>query len=253
VHGHRTINGHSSYDPPLLRLLSGRDQGFGDVSHLRAAVSGVRALGARYVVVHGGRFGSPAMERALVLALEDGQIAARHDFGRTVVFTLAEDVRPVEDVSHPIPHTAMRTRSSHSPDRLPLLFDGNRDSRWLSAGRQTGREWIEIELDGPRDVGHVRMQTAERSFGDYPRELTIEAVEPAGTRTLFSGSVLPAFARGFLVDHAYPIMDVVLPPNRARVIRLRQGGTTDELFWSIHELQLLERGDGDTRSTGATR
>jgi hypothetical protein len=253
VHGHRTINGRSSYDPPLLRLLSGSDQGFGDASHLGAAVSCVRALGTRYVVVHGGRFGSPAMEAALIRALENGQTAARHDFGRTVVFTLAEDVRPVEGVSHPIPPTAMRTRSSHSPDRLPLLFDGNRDSRWLSAGRQTGREWIEIELDGPRDVGHVRMQTAERSFGDYPRELTIEAVGPAGTTTLFSGSVLPHFARGFLVDHAYPIIDVALPPNRARVIRLRQGGATDELFWSIHELELLERGESDTRSTGDTR
>jgi hypothetical protein len=144
----------------------------------------------------------------------------------------------------------MRTRSSHSPDRLPLLFDGNRDSRWLSAGRQTGREWIEIEFDGPRDVGHVRMQTAERSFGDYPRELTIEAVEPAGTRTLFSGSVLPHFARAFLVRSSpTPSSTSSLPPNRARVIRLRQGGVTDELFWSIHELELRERVDSGTRST----
>jgi hypothetical protein len=253
VHGHRTINGHSSYDPPLLRLLSGRDQGFGDANHLGAAVACVRALGARYVVVHGGRFDSPATETALLHEFESGPIAARHDFGRTVVFALAEDVPPVEGVSHPIPRTAMRARSSHSADRLPLLFDGNRDSRWLSAGRQTGREWIEIEFDKPRDVGHVRMQTAERSFGDYPRELTIEAVEPAGTRTLFSGSVLPHFARGFLVDHVYPIIDVPLPPNRARVIRLRQGGVTDELFWSIHELELLERVDSGTRSTGDTR
>jgi len=253
VHGHRTINGHSSYDPPLLRLLSGRDQGFGDANHLGAAVACVRALGARYVVVHGSRFDSPATETALLHEFESGQIAARHDFGRTVVFALAEDVPPVESVSHPIPHTAMRTRSSHSPDRLPLLFDGNRDSRWLSAGRQTGREWIEIEFDTPRDVGHVRMQTAERSFGDYPRVLTIEAVEPAGTRTLFSGSVLPHFARGFLLDHAYPVVDVALPPNRARVIRLRQGGVTDELFWSIHELELRERVDSGMRSTGDTR
>jgi hypothetical protein len=253
VHGHRTINGRSSYDPPLLRLLSGRDQGFGDPSHLGAAVGCVRALGTRYVVVHGGQFGNPAMEAALIHEFESGQIAARHDFGHTVVFTLAEDVPPVAGVSHPIPHSAMRARSSHSPDRLPLLFDGNRDSRWLSGGRQTGREWIEIELDRPRDVEHVRMQTADRSFGDYPRELTIEAVEPAGTRTLFSGSVLPHFARGFLVDHAYPVVDVVLPPNRARVIRLRQGGVTDELFWSIHELELLERVDNGTRSTGDTR
>lgn len=255
VHGHRTINGHSSYDPPLLRLLSGRDQGFGDSNHLGAAVGCVRALGARYVVMHGGRFGSPAMEAALIRELENGQISSRHDFGRTVVFTLAEDVPPVgeDGNARPIPHTAMRTRSSHAPDRLPLLFDGNRDSRWLSAGRQTGREWIEIELDGPRDVAHVRMQTAERSFGDYPRELTIEAVEPAGTRTLFHGSVLPHFARGFLVDHAYPTIDVVLPANRARTIRLRQAGVTDELFWSIHELELLERVESSTHSTGDPR
>src|SRR5206468_4414229 len=140
-----------SYDPPLLRLLSGQDQGFGDASHLGAAIGCVRALGTRYVVVHGGRFDTPAMETALIHEFESGQIAARRDFGRTVVFTLAEDVRPVEGVSHPIPPSTIRTRSSHSPDRLPLLFDGNPDSRWLSAGRQTGREWIEIELDGLRD------------------------------------------------------------------------------------------------------
>jgi hypothetical protein len=255
VHGHRTINGHSSYDPPLLRLLSARDQGFGDSSHLGAAIACVRALGARYVVVHGGRFGSPAMEASLIRELENGQSAARHDFGRTAVFTLADDDRPMNEAGmfRPVPNGAMRTRSSHSPDRLPLLFDRNRDTRWLSAGRQTGREWIEVELDGPRDVGRVRMQTAERSFGDYPRELTIEAVEPAGTRTLFHGSVLPQFARGLLVDHAYPNIDVALPPNRARAIRLRQGGVTDELFWSIHELELLERVDDRTGSTGGSR
>jgi hypothetical protein len=55
------------------------------------------------------------------------------------------------------------------------------------------------------------------------------------------------------LDHAYPVVDVALPPNRARVIRLRQGGVTDELFWSIHELELLERVDSGTRSTGDTR
>jgi hypothetical protein len=121
------------------------------------------------------------------------------------------------------------------------MFDRNRDTRWLSAGRQTGREWIEIEFDAPRDVARLRMQTAERSFGDYPRELAIEALEPAGTRTLFRGSVLPHFGRGFIVDHAYPVIDIALPGNHARAIRLRQLGVTDELFWSIHELELLER------------
>ena len=73
---------------------------------------------------------------------------------------------------------------------------------------------------------------------------TAEAVEPDGTQTLFRGSVLPQFGRGFVVDHAYPNIDVLLPVNHARMIRLRQLGRTDELFWSIHELQLWERGRG---------
>ena len=61
VHGHRTINGRSSYDPPLLRLLSGRDQGFGDANHLGAAVACVRALGTMWY--DGGRFDTPQRKR----------------------------------------------------------------------------------------------------------------------------------------------------------------------------------------------
>ena len=85
------------------------------------------------------------------------------------------------------------------------------------------------------------MQTAERSFGDYPRDLAIDLVEDAGTRTVFRGSVLPAFGRGLDADLTYPWIDIRLPDNQARLIRLRQLGTTDQLFWSIHELQIEER------------
>ena len=122
------------------------------------------------------------------------------------------------------------------------MFDRDRDTRWLTADRQTGSEWIELELDSPRNVAAVRMQTAERSFGDYPRELAVDAIEAGGARTLFRGSVLPAFGRGFAADRSYPNIDILLPDNQAQVIRLRQLGVTDALFWSIHELELSERG-----------
>ncbi len=252
VHGHRTVNGHSSYDPPLLRLLVGADHApFTELDRLGSTVELIRTLGVRYMVVHRGRFEDPAVETALMRELEGdrGQVVARNDFDRTAVFTLRED-RPADDPEglRPIPVSAIHARASHAPGRLPLMFDRNRDTRWLSAGRQTGREWIEIEFDAPRDVARLRMQTAERSFGDYPRELAIEALEPTGTRTLFRGSVLPHFGRGFIVDHAYPVIDIALPGNHARAIRLRQLGVTDELFWSIHELELLERPAPDVAS-----
>lgn len=256
-HGHPTLNGHSGYDPPLVQLLVARDHApFAETSGLGAAIDLVRAIGVRYVVVHRGRFADPGIESALLRELEtDGpHTVARNDFGQTVVFTLAADnPRPDDANSQPVPTSSIQLKASHSPGRLPLVVDGNRETRWLTGTHQSGNEWIEITLDRPRNVSRVRMQTAERSFGDYPRELTIEAVEPAGTRMLFHGSVLPHFARGFLVDHAYPIIDVALPPNRAHVIRLRQVGVTDELFWSIHELELLERVEDKTRSTDGTR
>jgi hypothetical protein len=244
-HGHRIVNGSSSYTPALTQLLESESHSpFADAGRLGDAVGLLRGVGVRYAVVHGDAFMNPAIEAALVRSLESDrrQVAAQHRFGDTIVFTLAPDEELAADASRPVPSSAVRARASHSPDRLPLLFDGDRDTRWLSAEPQSGREWIELELDAPRNVSEVRMQTAERSFADYPRELAIDAVEAGGVRTLFRGSVLPQFGRGLRGNLSYPSIDIRLPDNQARAIRLRQLGVTDQLFWSIHELELRERG-----------
>jgi hypothetical protein len=243
-HGHRIVNGSSSYTPALTQLLqSDSHSPLADAGRLGGAVGMVRSLGVRYVVIHRDGFANRANEAALVLALESDprQVAAEHRFGGTIVFTLAPDEELGADASRPIPSSAVRAHASHSPERLPLLFDGDRDTRWLSGEPQTGHEWIELELDTTRNVSEVRMQTAERSFADYPRELAIDAVEAGGDRPLFRGSVLPQFGRGLRRNLSYPSIDIRLPDNQARVIRLRQLGTSDQLFWSIHGLELRER------------
>ena len=170
------------------------------------------------------------------------QVAAEHAFGQTTVFTLSEAPPPAEARGvRAVPASAIRARASNASGRLPFLFDGNRDTRWLTGARQTGREWIELLFDAPRRVAAVRMQTAERSFGDYPRELAIDVLEGTASRTVFRGSVLVAFGRGLAVNYKYPTIEIPLPDNRATGLRLRQLGVTDVLFWSIHELELLER------------
>ena len=99
----------------------------------------------------------------------------------------------------------------------------------------------EIAFDSPRNVAAVRMQTAERSFADYPRDLAIETVEAAGVRSLFHGPVLRHFGRAFVNNNSYPTIEIVLPDNLTRTLRIRQLGTTQQEFWSIHELTLMER------------
>jgi hypothetical protein len=255
-HGHRIVNGRSGFAPALSQWLYSPDQSpLADTGHLGPGIEFLRALGVRYVVVHRGEFDQPSLEAALESALTANrrQVTATHDFGGTVVFTLAEDDPALRDAGgtnqesgaktgrRAIPSSAMHVSSSESPDRLGLLFDGDRDTRWLTGRPQTGSEWIEMAFDSPRNVAVVRMQTAERSFGDYPRELAIDAIETGGDRTLFRGSVLPQFGRGLAANLTYPTIDIPLPDNEARAIRLRQLGTTGRLFWSIHELELRER------------
>ena len=122
------------------------------------------------------------------------------------------------------------------------MFDNDPDTRWISGGRQRGDEAIELALDRPRDVRVLRMRLATRSFADYPRDLAVEAVEDGGAvRSLFRGTVLPQMARAMVADGEYPFLEIVLPPNQARALRIRQVGETHLFFWSIHELQLLER------------
>ncbi len=250
-HHHPIVNGHSGYETPLLEFLDGGPSPFNEIDRLGAAIDMLRALGVRYIVMRHDDFKNQAVADALTRALETdaSQVEARQQFGKTAVFTLAPAAGPPaaspesQDLRL-VPASAIRPSVSHTPQRLALAFDGNRDSRWLSGERQSGREWIELQLDRARDVRLVRMQTAERSFGDYPRELAIDLVEDAGTRTVFQGSVLPQFARGLLANHNYPNIDLVLPENRSQALRLRQLATTHSFFWSIHELQVWESSAG---------
>jgi hypothetical protein len=244
IHGHRVVNGHSGYVTPLAGWLRGGLSPIREAGRQSDAVALLRGIGVRYLVVHRAAYEDGALADALaaVIERETQQIAAYRTFGDTTVATLTPfDLPAAPADTQVIPLASIRAQASHSADRLPLMFDGDSDSRWLTGAHQSGDEWIQLELDRSRDVRVVRMQVGARSFGDYPRDLAIEAVEDTGTRTLFRGSVLPQLARGVIADGEHPFVEIVLPSNHARVLRLRQLGTTRTFFWSIHELELLER------------
>jgi hypothetical protein len=244
VHGHRVVNGHSGYVTPLALWLGGGHSPFRESPRQGDAVALLRGIGVRYLVLHRAAYEDRSLADAMRAVIEGdhGQIAAHRTFGETTVAALTPlDLPAAPSNAQAIPLATIRAQASHSADRLPSLFDGDPDSRWLTGAHQSGGEWLQLDLDRSRDVGVLRMQLAVRSFGDYPRDLAIEAVEDSGTRTLFRGSVLPMLARGVIADGEYPVIEIVLPRNHARALRLRQLAATRTFFWSIHELQLLER------------
>ena len=243
AHRHRVVNGHSGYLTPLLEWLGGGHSPFWEVERQHDAVAAVRGIGVRYLVVHASAYTDRAVLGALntVITSDAAQVVDRRSFGDITVAVLAPLEAPLPQSTTPIAATSIQASASHSADRLPQLFDGDPDSRWISSHPQNGDEWIELTLDRPRDVHVVRLQLGKRSFGDYPRRLEIDAIEESGVRTLFADTVLPQLAAGIVVNGDYPWIEIVLPANHARSIRLRQTGAARTFFWSIHELQLSER------------
>jgi hypothetical protein len=117
-----------------------------------------------------------------VLFLNLREIGSVRDFGSTVVLTLPYEPLPRRpDDLRRIPSSALRATASVGGDRLPFAFDGDPDSRWLT-GASKRREWLQLELTAAATSKMISFNLAERSFGDHPRGLAVDATDDAGTR-----------------------------------------------------------------------
>ncbi len=248
-HRHPIVNGRSGYVTPLVYYLRHPASPLRDPSQFADAVRGLRALGVKYIAVDADGY-LDATDAAATLAgmsRSADQIVATVEFGATTMFTLedtgASDVVTLDETSlTAVAEHAFEARASHMDHRLDLAFDGDPDTRWLSGQAQAGHEWIECVFDEPRDIGRVRVQMAIRSLGDYPRDFLIEAAGDDGEyRQLARLRGLPALMQGVIDDVESPAIDVTLPPNLTRTLRLRQTGQAAPWYWSIHELALWER------------
>src|SRR6185503_16489679 len=115
-----------------------------------------------------------------------------------------------------------RVDASDAADRLPLALDGDADTRWLTGRPQAGDEWIRIEFDRPRDVTRVGLQLAERSFGDYPREVLVESRSAQGAAAvLYHERSLVRFGQVLAAGTSYPWITIRLPTNSTRTLTIR--------------------------------
>jgi hypothetical protein len=246
IHGHRIVNGHSGYVTPLAVWLRGGHSPLRESGRQRDAVEMLRSLGVKYLVIHRLLYEDPSLfDEVMRVVNDDPQVIGHWTFGDTTVAALApSELAVIAPSVTPIPSSSITARASDSSDRLPLLFDGDRDTRWLTGRPQAGDEWLELTFDRPRDVRVVRFQMGARSFGDYPRRLAIDVDGDGRIRTVFEGSVLPQLARGIVSDGEYPWIEVTLPENAATSLRLRETAAAHTFYWSIHELQVLGASEG---------
>ena len=245
-HLHPIVNGISGYDTPLQILFRDESSVLYDANRPADVVRMLRSLGVRYVVVHVDDYNLTQLNRdehgaALRLLRESGQVVEERRFLETFAFELQPPIPPpAPEPLVPIAGAEARVSVSHAADRAPFLRDGDRDSRWFTA--QDGSGWIAVDFARAADVARVDLRLAERSLTDYPRELQIEAIDPAGvTRTLYRAVPYPEFLIGFVADPRYPRLSIALPANRSTSLTIRDVGTAPGRWWSVHELELWRR------------
>jgi len=246
VHGHRIVNGYSGYGSALQGFVG---VPFRDLDRLGDALRMARALGIRWVAVHAPLFGrdrepGDALVRALRAAGPE-QVGRVEDFGSMALAELRPGA-PVQAAIDPawqeIAPRWFHAAASANAAMLPLAFDGDPTTRWSSGAPQRGREWIEITFDASCDLARVRLEANRFTEADYPRGL-VAASSPDGVRfeTLFSGGVADRLAVSIVTEAQRPGVDIMLPPNATRVLRLATSGETRALHWSVTELRLWAR------------
>jgi hypothetical protein len=246
THGNRIVNGYSGYGSALQDFVGGPP--FTEIARIDDALAMARALGLRWIIVHPPLYKDPTSGAAILEAVR----GATTHIARVVPFEAAAvaELRPrasrtslpVDPAWREVPPRAFTPSASHNPDGLRRAFDGDRSTRWFTGERQRGAEWIELRFHSPLDVARVRLEMDRRSNGDYPRGLVAEGSEDGRTwRILFEGGILPWLGLSIAYEPRTPGIDLVLPPNTTRVLRLRTTGETRVWYWSVHELRVWTR------------
>jgi hypothetical protein len=234
----------------LQEFLGGAASPLNDLDRIGDALDLLRAVGVRYVLVHTRDYADPAIGVDTAAAIRASSAIATEQFrsDEVVAFQLGETYEPGRAMTPAAPAGTrlgpgdFRADASDAADRLPLAFDHDVDTRWLTGRPQSGDEWIALRFDRPRDVARIELQTASRSFGDYPRSLAIESAADDGTtRVLSQGAMLVPFGLALANGGPLPAIVITLPANRTRTLTIKQTGRTRRWFWSVHELGVWER------------
>jgi hypothetical protein len=245
-HGHPIVNGYSGWKSMLQEMLGAAASPLNEPGSVAGVLRGLRAIGVRYVFLHDDTYpDADARERLVseIRAAHD-QIAEEHRWQGVWAWRLA-DIAP----RPALPATALerldpRTfdlQASHQRFRVPYLFDGDIDTRWLTGEYQDGSEWIEIRLPHATDVARVQFLSSPRSQLAYPRGVAIDSIDVAGvTRTLFADAIVDRLVEAVALNEQQAPVNIDLPANETTMLRIRQTGHASA-WWVIDEMNLWKR------------
>ena len=241
------VNGSGGFSPTGAELRR-RTRRFPD----RPSVRWLQELGVRFVV-YDTRMPRARSRASLVRRLRRAAPEARVlDDADGVVLIEIEPLPPLGPpaLSGELPRDGWRVQASEGD--AAAAIDGDLRTHWVAKidGR-LGGGWIEVDFGKEVLVGRLRIELGSH-FGERPRAWRVIADDGTRTWAVAARRFPPAPLAGYRADRQHLVVDLVLPPTRARrlrieVPRLALEGRTPPFDvpmehwnwqrWGIHELR----------------
>lgn len=246
-HRHRTINGKSSWIPPVTRLFDDYMNRFPNPT----ATQLLLALGTRQLVVHAGDYGPERATRVIDYLSADTQhyeLLARS--GSDSVYrmrTASED----EGWLLPLPKlpagavtvnpAKLSASAQLNPKRVRDAIDGSPSTLWSSLRPQRGSDWFEVRVADESPIVAIDIEPGERVL-EVPLSFEV-SVADVGAVTQPSRVILSRPRIFFYADQVYSpkkfVWRVLLPaPTRVSRIRITVREPLANQPWAIPELRL---------------
>jgi len=246
-HRHRTINGKSSWIPPVTRLFDDYMNRFPSPTATKLLL----ALGTRQLVVHAGDFGPERAERVLNYLDSDPEhytLVVRT--GSDSLYYLRTN-SPDEGWLAPTPELpvgAVEVEASHltaaalvNPRRVHDAFDGDPGTFWTTQRTQRGGDWFELNVADDRPIAAIEIEPGEHTL-EVPLSFEISATDPTFPMARLRPVLLRPWTFFFEQQVFTPktfVWRVVLPePIPVRRLRITLREATPNQAWVIPEIRL---------------
>jgi hypothetical protein len=118
--------------------------------------------------------------------------------------------------------------SNRNNDQVGLMIDNLASTRWSTGTSQSAGQYITIDLTETLNFNRIVLDSGSNA-NDYPRSYSV-FVSPHGIDW-------KAVVVNGIGDR--PLLTIELAEQVARHIKVTQTGTTDNFWWSIHELNIF--------------
>ncbi|MBX2847959.1 MAG: discoidin domain-containing protein [Acidiferrobacterales bacterium] len=136
----------------------------------------------------------------------------------------AEPVAPENSLDR----TKWAITASHNNSEVNNMIDGSVSSRWTTREKQTSGQWIEIDLSQAKSFNRIELDSSN-SANDFPSQYSFYV---SNNRSNWGAAIASGSGQA--------ITKINFTTKTARYIRIEQNGSSQNYWWSIHELNIFE-------------